>query len=115
VISIASISLLLILVFVALFFCSYSFTAGIAIGGIIAIINCRWMYSILKRAMQLPSEQGVRYAQMRYYSRFAIIAVVLAILIIYTNVNVFGLLVGLSVLVLAIFGVTAYMATSNGG
>lgn len=115
VLSIASAGLLVILVVCGLLFVSGSFAVGVAVGGIAALANCHWMYSILQRAMGLPARQAVRFAQMRYVLRLAILAVVISILIVFFKINIFGLLLGLSILVITIIGVTVYMAILNGG
>jgi hypothetical protein len=94
---------------------SARFAFAVATGGLIAIVNCHWLYSILQRAMGLPPRQAVRFAQGRYVLRLAIIAVIVSLLIIYGKIHVFGLLLGLSVVVVALAGLTAYMATLNGG
>jgi len=96
-------------------FASLSFAAGVMAGGVVAIANCHWLYRILQRAMQLPAPEAVRFARFRYLIRLGIIAVIVATLIIYGKINIFGLLLGLSVVVLAIIAVAAYMATRNGG
>lgn len=115
VMSIGSTVLLLILVACGLLFVSGSFALGVAAGGIAALTNCHWLYRILQRAMGLPARQAVRFAQMRYVLRLAILAVVISILIVFFKINIFGLLLGLSVLVITIIGITAYMAILNGG
>jgi hypothetical protein len=94
---------------------SLSFAGGVLAGGLVAIANCHWLYRILQRAMQLPATQAVRFAQFRYLIRLGIIAVIVALLITYGKINIFGLLLGLSVVVVAIVAVAAYMATRNGG
>ncbi len=115
VLSIGSAILLVVLVACGLFFVSGSFALGVAAGGIAALANSHWMYRILQRAMGLPARQAVRFAQMRYVLRLAILALYITILILYFKINIFGLLLGLSVLVITIIAVTVYMATLNGG
>jgi hypothetical protein len=115
VLTIGSSLLLLILAVAGLFLVSRSFAAGVVAGGLVAIGNCHWLYSILQRAMGLPARQAVRFAQLRYLLRLAIIAVLVSLLILYVHVSIFGLILGLSVLVITIVAVTVYMATLNGG
>jgi hypothetical protein len=107
--------LLGIMVIAALVFGSYRFAGGVLAGGLIAIVNCYWLYSILHRTMQLPVKKAVRFAQTRYLIRLALIAVVVSILIVYYGIDVFGLLLGLSVLVITIFGITIFLITHKGG
>jgi len=115
VLTIGSSLLLLILAVGGLFLVSRSFAAGIVAGGLLAIANCHWLYAILQRAMRLPPGQAVRFAQLRYFLRLAIIAILVSLLILYVKVSIFGLILGLSVIVITIMAVTVYMATLNGG
>lgn len=115
VLTIGSSVLLAVLTVSTLLFVSCSFAAGVAAGGIVAIVNCRWLYSILQRAMNLPARQAVRFAQLRYFLRLGIIAVIVSLLILYGKINLFGLLLGLSVVVVTITLMGIYMATLNGG
>lgn len=107
--------LLAVLTAAALLFASLSFAAGVAAGGVVAIANCHWLYSILQRAMSLPPRQAARFARFRYFLRLGIIAVTVSLLILYGKINLFGLLLGLSVVVVTITLMAVYMATLNGG
>jgi hypothetical protein len=113
--TIGSSILLVLLTACGLLFISNSFAIGVVAGGIAAIANSHWLYRILQHAMKLPAQRAVRFVQARYALRLAILAVLVSILIIYVKINVFGLLLGLSVLVISIIAVTIYMATCNGG
>lgn len=113
--TIGSTILLLVLIACGLLFISNSFAIGVAAGGIAAIANSHWLYRILQRAMKLPAQRAVRFVQARYALRLAILAIIVSILIVYVKINIFGLLLGLSVLVISIIAVTIYMATLNGG
>lgn len=115
VLTIGSSILLVVLSVCGLLFISGSFAVGVVAGGIAAIANSHWLYRILQRAMGLPAQQAVRFAQARYMLRLAILAIIISILIIYVKINIFGLLLGLSVLVITIIILTLYMATLNGG
>ncbi len=107
--------LLAVMVAAGLAFGSAWFAAGVLAGGLIAVANCYWLYFILQRAMRLPVKKAVRFAQVRYVLRLVLIAVIVSILIVYTKIDVFGLLLGLSVLVFTIIGMTAYLLTHKGG
>jgi len=115
ILSIGSSLLLVLLAVCGLYFISASFACGVVAGGLAAIANCHWLYRTLQRAMGLPPQQAVRFAQARYALRLAILAVIVTILIIYVKINIFGLLLGLSVVVITITVLTVYMATLNGG
>lgn len=97
------------------FFFSWPFAVGVIAGGLVAIANCFWLKSILQRAMGLPARKAVRFAQLRYGMRLGIIAAIVSLLIIYGKINVLGLILGLSVVVIAIVAMTIYLATLDGG
>lgn len=107
--------LLVVLVIVGAVLFSASFAFGVAAGGVISIMNGRWLRRILETALRLPSPQAVRYAWLRYLSRLGVIALVTALLIVFCNINVFGLLLGLSVFVLTIMAVAVFLAAQQGG
>jgi hypothetical protein len=107
--------LLALLAISGLAFGSTGFALGILVGGLIAIVNSYWLYSILQRAMQLPVKKAVRFTRMRYFLRMGLIAVVVSGLIVYCNINIIGLLLGLSVFVINIIALTIYMSTHKGG
>lgn len=115
VLTIGSTLLMVLLAGCGLFFISAPFAIGVVAGGLAAIVNCHWLYRTLQRAMGLPAQQAVRFAQARYALRLAILAILVSILIVYFKINIFGLLLGLSVLVISITILTVYMATLNGG
>lgn len=115
ILTLCSTALTIIFALVGLVAVSFRFAAGVATGGLVAIANCRWLYAILQRAMQLPAGKAVRFAQMRYVIRLLVIAVIVSFLILYVNINIFGLLLGLSVVAIAIIVMAVYMATLNGG
>jgi hypothetical protein len=107
--------LLALLTIMGLAFGSLRFAASILAGGLLAMANCYWLYSVLQRALQLPAKKAVRFTQVRYIIRLVLLAVAISVLIIYCNINVIGLLLGLSVLVINIIAVTIYMSTYKGG
>ena len=107
--------LLALLTISSLAFGSSGFTLGVLVGGLIAIVNSYWLYSILQRAMQLPAKKAVRFTRMRYFLRMGLIAVVVSGLIVYCNINIIGLLLGLSVFVINVIALTIYMSTRKGG
>ncbi|MBP1752937.1 MAG: atpI [Geobacteraceae bacterium] len=98
-----------------LLFGTARFATGVLAGGLIAVVNCYWLYSILQRAMQLPVRKAVRFAQARYFIRLVVIAVIVSALIIYQGINIPGLLLGLSVLVVNIIFITIYISIHKGG
>ena len=87
-----------------LVFASFKFSLGILIGGFISIINFHWLGRSLYSAFQNLGEQGIARApvMLKYYIRLAITGVVLYLLITGDAVDVFGLIIGLSVVVINI-------------
>jgi hypothetical protein len=108
--------IMLVLLFVVgwLFF-SLHFATGLAAGGLLAIANFFWLHSIMRRTVRLPKGRAQFYAFSRYILRLAIIGVIVWFLIIRFDLNMIGLLVGLSVPVMSIFTLTIYKLISKGG
>jgi hypothetical protein len=107
--------LLCLLTIASLVFGSVRFALSILAGGLLAIANCLWLYTVLQRAMQLPAKNAVRFTQVRYFIRLGLLAVAVSALIIYCDINAIGLLIGLSVFVVNIIVLTVYMSTQKGG
>jgi hypothetical protein len=108
--------IVLVLLFVAgwLLF-SLHFAVGLAAGGLLAIANFFWLHGIIRRTVRLPKVRAQAYAFSRYLLRLAIIGVITCFLIIRFDLNMIGLLVGLSVPVMSIFTFTIYRLISKGG
>jgi hypothetical protein len=108
--------IVLVLLFVAgwLFF-SLHFAAGLAVGGLLAIANFFWLHGIVRRTVRLPKVRAQAYAFSRYLLRLAIIGVIVWFLVSRFDLNMIGLLVGLSVPVVSIFTLTIYSMISKGG
>ncbi len=81
------------------------FAFGVVVGGIICLINFQWLYRHAKTAISLTTSKGKAFMAKRYILRLAIMAIVLYGLIAYAKVDVIGLLLGLSVVIL---GITTY-------
>jgi len=97
-----------------LVFGSARFAGGFLAGGLLAIANFFWLRSILLRSLQLQVREAPRFAVLRYIVRLAVLAVAAAVLIIFCRVDVFGLLLGLSVLVVTIIALSLYMFSKQG-
>lgn len=88
------------------------FAGGILVGGGLAIINFHVMARILLGALakRWPSEAAAReagrqaavYMTLKYVLRFVALAVILFLIVKYNWVDVFGLLLGLSTIVLTL-------------
>ena len=94
---------------------SPNFSLGVLTGGVLAIVNFHWLHSIIKRALLLSANRAESFARVRYVLRLAIIALIIWIMIVRCNIDLIGLLVGLSVLVINIFALTIYRLISKGG
>jgi hypothetical protein len=93
---------------------SLRFTLGVLAGGVLAIANFYWLRSILARTFRLQPEKASRFALLRYVIRLAVLAVAIYVLIVYCRADIFGLLLGLSVLVFNIIALSIYMISSQG-
>lgn len=93
---------------------SGKFAAGILAGGILALGNFYWMQNTLRRVLHLQTPQASSFAQRRYLLRLAFAALVLYVLIVHASIDITGLIVGLSVLVVAITGLSFYMLLDKG-
>ena len=93
---------LLLLVAAAAPFMTVKFTFGIAAGGLISIVNYHWLKRSLRHAFLGPCINPRSAVMVRYYLRFVLTGVALYILISRYLVDVIGLLIGLSVVVINI-------------
>ena len=84
-------------------FFSRKFALGVLVGGILAIANFYLMKRSLLRALDPQREGKTRFLYLlKYYLRFAALGLVIALLLIKGWVNPFGMLLGLSIIVLGI-------------
>jgi ATP synthase I chain len=94
--------LLLLLVLGGWMVGSRQVASGIACGGLLALGNTLWLKLTVQRAMGLEPRQAGRFAVIRYLLRLAILAGLLYLLLVTIGINIIGLIIGLSVLVLVI-------------
>lgn len=83
-------------------FAPSKFYLGVLLGGFISILNFYGMEIGLKSLFKNPSGNVKRPTMIKYYLRLAMTAVVLYFLIASDTVNVVGLILGLSVVVINI-------------
>jgi len=81
---------------------STRFTLGILVGGIISIINLHWLGRDLRVIFSSLSGSAKSAMMIRYYIRMAVTAVLLFFVITELPVDIIGLLVGLSLVVINI-------------
>jgi hypothetical protein len=94
---------------------SARFGASLFTGGVLATANFLWMRRGLEVALQLQPQSATRFAILRYILRLSVMAAILYLLIVRVGVDIFGLLLGLSVLVLNITAFSIYLSTRKGG
>lgn len=88
---------------------------GILAGGIIAIVNFIWMRNVLQRILGLLPAKPNLYAQVRFIARITVTGLALYIVITTGWFSLAGLLVGLSIIVVNIIGLSLYCALRTGG
>lgn len=86
----------------SLLFMPWRFTLGILLGGIISIVNLYWLGRDLRVIFSNLSGKAKSAMMIRYYIRMAVTAVLLFFVITELPVDVIGLLVGLSLVVINI-------------
>lgn len=91
------------------------FGGSLFIGGLLATIDFVWLRRGLVATLQQHASTATRFATVRFFSRLAVMAVVLYFLIVRVGVDIFGLVIGLSVLVLNITAFSIYLSTRKGG
>ena len=91
------------------------FGGSLFAGGLLATANFLWMRRGLEVALQLQPRNASRFAVLRYLLRLAVMAAILYLLIVRLGVDIFGLLLGLSVLVVNITAFSIYLSTRKGG
>ena len=95
--------IILAIIFIpALIFVPFKFALGILLGGFISILNFYWMERGLRGIFTNTSGNVKGPVMVKYYIRLALTAIVLYFLIANGTVNVIGLLIGLSVVVINI-------------
>jgi ATP synthase I chain len=79
---------------------------GIAAGGMIVTINFHLLYRTLRKALTPPHIASIKGVIIKYYIRFVITGIVIFILMGSKQVDPFGLIAGLSVVVASLFFAT---------
>jgi len=113
--TVASGVLLAVLIIGGWIFGSRQVAAGIACGGLLTLGNTFWLKRSIEQAMGLEPRQAGRFAVVRYVLRLALLAGLLYLLIVKIGIDIIGLIVGLSVLVIVIIGFSLYRAARTGG
>ena len=95
-------------------FGSPDFGLGVASGGLIALGNNFWLRSIMERILIQQRSDARSYAIVRYILRLTISGIIIVALMKF-GVNIAGLLLGLSVLVITITTVSVFLSLSDKG
>jgi len=93
---------------------SKSFALSTLAGGILVLLNHCWLRNILKRVLSGQAANAARYAIIRFVLRLSLIAVAVVALF-RVGVNIAGLLIGLSILVIATITVSIYSLVHHKG
>ena len=95
--------IILAIVFISsLIFSPIKFSLGVLLGGFISILNFHFMARGLQGLFKNPAGNVKGPVMVKYYIRLALTAVVLYFLIANHTVNVIGLIIGLSIVVINI-------------
>lgn len=102
----------------SLVFAPVKFALGILLGGFISIVNFHWLIRDLRNSFQNMGDEGNIRASilMKYLLRLVVTGIILYLLISAKTVNVVGLIVGLSVVVINIIVTliaTTYFSKKN--
>jgi hypothetical protein len=91
---------------------SSRFSLGVLLGGLISVVNFHWLYRNLLTVFRKYLNRAHSALMLRYYLRLAVTAIVLYWIISRILVDVIGLVIGLSVVVLNIV-LTTLLALSR--
>ncbi len=91
------------------------FALGVLLGGIVCILNYQWLYSHAKAAVTLTANQGRSFMAKRYILRMATTGAILFALIAIMKVDILGLLLGLSTVILGIMSYACFIYIFAGG
>ncbi|MCD6487310.1 MAG: ATP synthase subunit I [Syntrophobacterales bacterium] len=87
---------------VSFLFMSREFAMGVLLGGLISVVNFRWLSRDLRIVFLKHEDRAKPFIIVKYYIRFILMGVVLFFVITRMSVDVLGLLLGLSVVVINI-------------
>lgn len=94
-------------------FGSTSFGLGVLCGGLISVVNFHWLYRNLVSVFATQAQRAQKGVLIRYYVRLALTAFILYWLISGRLVDVIGLVIGLSVVLMNILATTVWALSKN--
>lgn len=92
--------ILIVLVVLSLFWRSFSVTMGVLAGGVLVIINYRWLSRSLLRVLGDPNAASEKGFKRNYLFRLLFIACAIYLLLVRGGVHPLALVIGLSVVVI---------------
>jgi hypothetical protein len=95
-------------------FGSLRFAGGVLAGGLIAIGNYYWLLNIMQRVLYGQQDKPERFAIVRYLLRLSVAGALIYLLIVKLGIDIRGLLLGLSILVLTITALALYTLNTKG-
>ncbi len=95
--------ILAILIAASLPWRSVEISAGVASGGMVAILGFGWLYGSLLRLINNPEQRTAKRFKISYFIRLGSLAAILFLLIAKAKVNPVALSIGLSVVVVNLF------------
>lgn len=95
-----------VLVLISLFWQSLSVTLGVLAGGVLVIINYRWLGRSLVKVLDNPHRGAEKGFKRNYMFRLAFVACAIYLLLVRGGVHPFALAAGLSVVVINLFVIT---------
>jgi len=101
-----------ILVLASAFLFSSKLTLGVLLGGLISIVNYHWLYRDVKMVFQHLNDRAKSRIMFKYYLRFGVTAIALFFIVSSHIVDVIGLLIGLSTVIINIV-LTAIVALTK--
>ena len=84
----------------SLLFLSGRFALGVLLGGLVSVVNFYWLSRDLKGALVRHADRAKPFMMVKFYIRFLVTGVVLFVIITRAPVDIFGLVLGLSVVVI---------------
>ncbi|TFG92517.1 MAG: ATP synthase subunit I [Syntrophobacterales bacterium] len=81
-------------------FLSGRFALGVLLGGLISIVNFYWLSRDLKGTLLRHADRAKPFMMVKFYIRFIVTGVVLFVVITRAPIDIFGLVLGLSVVVI---------------
>jgi hypothetical protein len=89
-------------ILISLILQSFRFTLGVVLGGFISIVNYHWLNRDLNKVFKILNDRAKTRVLFKYYIRFGVTAVALYFIVSSDIVDIIGLLIGLSTVLINI-------------